>query len=147
MVATALYCSVAASFRSPAASSARLRHNTLAKSAVVAAGGRCERKGVNEVAKELARTAELTAEAIATENEGAYTRVSPATLHAEEPDVAITPREGRQWRGAYLLSASGTADSYVATVRASNGNTFTLRRTAAGKIVRTAEVCGAKRHW
>jgi hypothetical protein len=143
MVAAALYPAVAGALP-PAA---RLTRNSPAEREVSAASRRCERKGANVIAEELARTAQLTAEAIATENAGAYTSVARATLHAEEPDVAVTPREGRQWRGAYVLSASGAADSYVITVRASNANTFTVRRADSGEIVLTARVCGAKRHW
>jgi hypothetical protein len=143
MVVAAVCPSVAGAL-TPAA---RLTHNSPAEKEVSAASSSCERKGANVVAEELARTAQLTAEAIATENAGAYTSVSRATLHAEEPDVAVTPREGRQWRGAYVLTASGAADSYVITVRASNANTFTVRRGGSGEIVLTARVCGAERHW
>lgn len=76
-------------------------------------------------ARMLARTAETTAETIATDHQGTYTSVSPRTIHAVEPEIPTTPEQARRThRGAYLLSASGTTSSYVLTTRSQNGDTW-----------------------
>jgi hypothetical protein len=138
---------VAATFVAPVAASAGLTRVQASGRAGVAVSKACHRKGADAAAKELVRTAQVAAETIATDNGGSYARVSPATIHTEEKLIPITPREGRQWAGAYLLSASGTSDSFVVTSRASNGNTFSVRRSSDGEIVQLAKVCGTIRHW
>ena len=55
-------------------------------------------------AKELARTAQTTAETIATDHNGSYTTVSPTTLNAAEASIPIV-----SGNNAWLSAASGTA--------------------------------------
>jgi hypothetical protein len=99
-------------------------------------------------ARELARTAETGAETLATEDNGSYKDVSLSTLHKLEPSITINPRQAqREHEGAYLLSASGTVNSYTVTARSQNGDTYTLQRTASGSINRHALVCGKTRSW
>ena len=97
-------------------------------------------------ARELARTAETTAETIATDYEGSYARVSLRNLHAYEPSVVVSKREALHTRSrAYLLVGKGTATSYVIDVVAvSDGNGYLIDRTSDGYIFRTARVCGRK---
>jgi len=99
-------------------------------------------------ARMLARTAETTAETIATDHQGTYTSVSPRTIHAVMPVIPITPEQAHRghW-GAYLFSASGTTSSYVLTTRSQNGDTYTLSRKSSGSIKRDAHVCGKTRNW
>jgi type IV pilus assembly protein PilA len=76
-------------------------------------------------AKELARTAQTTAETVATDHNGDYSTVSTATLHAAEASIPIT-NTGNAW----LSDASGTTTGYVVTATAEpTGNTFTITNT------------------
>jgi type IV pilus assembly protein PilA len=83
-------------------------------------------------AKELARTAQTTAETVATDHNGDYTTVSPTTLNAAEASIPIA-----SGNNAWLSSASGTTTGYtVQTTAVPTGNTFTITNTA-GVISRT----------
>jgi type IV pilus assembly protein PilA len=78
-------------------------------------------------AKELARTAQTTAETIATDHNGDYSSVTTTTLHAEEPSIPVAASSGN----AYLSAASGSTTGYVvtATAAAPDTNTFTITNT------------------
>jgi type II secretory pathway pseudopilin PulG len=82
-------------------------------------------KSTDAQAKELVRTAQTTAESIATDNDGNYEKVSPAELHVIEP--AIVTGKGVPAKNAWLTHASGTS-SYKVTATASSGDTFTIER-------------------
>ena len=92
-------------------------------------------KATASQAKELARTAQTTAETIATDNNGLYTEVSPAKLKEYEPSIvtAVTTKE------AYLSEAEPVAENkgFKVVAKGSEGATFTVERTAAGEIKRT----------
>jgi type IV pilus assembly protein PilA len=99
-------------------------------------------KASDAQAKELARTAETTAETIATDNGGNYEKVTLAELKAYEPSIVETAN-GKE---AYLSSA-GTpqANSYEVTATSTNGDTFTIKRNSSGEISRTCKaVTGSK---
>lgn len=99
-------------------------------------------------ARELARTAQTVAEVISTEHNGTYKDVSLTTLHTLEPSIPISPRQAhRKHEGAYLLSASGTENSYLVTTYSQNGDTYTIRRASSGSITRSGHVCGKRRSW
>lgn len=99
-------------------------------------------------ARELARTAQTGTETLATEHNGSYKDVSLTTLHKLEPSMPISPRLAhRKHEGAYLLSASGTKNSYVVTTRSRNGDTYTIRRASNGSITLYGHVCGKGRKW
>ena len=87
-------------------------------------------------AKELARTAQTTAETIATDHSGDYTTVSQATLHSTEPSIPVAAANNN----AYISAASGTASGYVVTATAgapgTSPDTFTITN-ASGVITRT----------
>jgi type IV pilus assembly protein PilA len=83
-------------------------------------------------AKELARTAQTTAETVATDHNGSYTSVTPTTLNAAEASIPIV-----SGNNAWLSSASGTTTGYVVTTTSvPTGNTFTVTN-AAGVVTRT----------
>ena len=83
-------------------------------------------------AKELARTAQTTAETVATDHNGDYTSVTPTSLHAAEASIPIAAGSN-----AWLSSASGTTTGYVVTTTSvPTNNTFTITNTA-GVITRT----------
>ena len=80
-------------------------------------------------AKELARTAQTTAETIATDNSGDYSSVTPAKLNATEPSIQIAAGNNN----AYISAASGTSTGYTVTATAgapaSSPDTFTITNT------------------
>jgi hypothetical protein len=106
----------------------------------------CWARGQNAGGKQLARAAEMTADMIAKGNEGSYARVTPRELHRYVPSIAIHPRRAGEWAGAYVSYAAGTERSYRITVRAPNGNDFTVRNDPDA-MSRTERICGSLRSW
>ncbi len=91
-------------------------------------------KAVDAQAKELAYTAETTAESIATDSNGTYEKVTKAELNKYEPSIPIVPTT----KGAYLLSATSKGPSeYSVTAKATGGDEFTISRSATGQVSRT----------
>jgi type IV pilus assembly protein PilA len=90
-------------------------------------------KATASQAKELARTAQTTAETIATDNGGSYAEVSPAKLHEYEPSIVTTATS----KEAYLSGAEGTATTYKVTAKGTEGAEFSITRSAGGEISRT----------
>jgi type IV pilus assembly protein PilA len=90
-------------------------------------------------AKELARTAQTTAETIATDNNGSYATVTPEKLNEVEKSIPLAEVNS----GAYLSAASGTATGYTVTAKAgsASGNTFTITN-AEGVVTRTCKTGG-----
>ncbi len=85
-------------------------------------------------AKELARTAQTTAETISTDHNGDYSSVSPTTLNAAEASIPIAAST----TSAFLSAAApiGTTGYSVTTTAEPTGNTFTITNTA-GVVTRT----------
>ena len=111
---------------------------------------RCQRyRSPGDVdARVLARESEIAAEVVGTDNHGLYTKLSPATVRALEPSIPISSRQARRaGQRAYLLSAAGTATTYVLTTRSLDGDTYTIERASSGAIERHARSCGARRRW
>ena len=101
-------------------------------------------------AKELVRTAQTTAETIATENAGSYATVSLASLHNIEKSIPLAEVNN----SAYLSGAESTANSYsvTASANASSGDTFTISRDENGVTTRTCTTpgkgaCPASGNW
>ena len=91
-------------------------------------------KATDAQAKELVRTAETTAETIATDNAGSYLAVGTAgELTRYEPAIktAATTKE------AYLSGAEATATTYTLTAKSTSGDTFKISRGATAAITRT----------
>ncbi|HLK43076.1 MAG TPA: type II secretion system protein [Thermoleophilia bacterium] len=84
-------------------------------------------------AKEMVRSAETTAESIATASSGSYEGVSAESLHETEPSVRIAPSETE----AYLSAASSNPKSYSVTVKATDGDELTISRAESGVVTRT----------
>jgi type IV pilus assembly protein PilA len=91
-------------------------------------------------AKELARTAQTTAETIATDNNGEYTTVTAAKLNEVEKSIPIAEANG----SAFLSTAAGTAKTWTVTAKAgaASGNTFTIERNENGEVKRTCTTTG-----
>jgi hypothetical protein len=97
-------------------------------------------------ARELVATAQTGAETIATDHNGSYTSVTRVSLRALVL-ISITAREAkRRHERAYLVTASGTPNSYVLVARAFDRHTYTLTNVE-GNITRTARLCGHVRFW
>jgi type IV pilus assembly protein PilA len=86
-------------------------------------------------AKELARTAQTTAETIATDNNGSYATVEPKTLNEAEPTIPIAKAGNNAW----ISAASGTATEYSVTATApTTENEYTIT-SKAGVVTRTCK--------
>jgi type IV pilus assembly protein PilA len=103
-------------------------------------------KAYDASAKELARTAETTAETYAIDHNGGYKSISTTELAKYEPTLKGCPSGENP-----CLSAAGEVGSngegYKATTKAyKTGDEFTIERTASGEIVRTckSETTGCK---
>ena len=89
-------------------------------------------KAVDASAKELARTAQTTAETYATDHNGDYTGVSQAELNKIEPSIQIAEANNNAW----LSAASGSTSGYTVTATSANKDTFTITNSA-GVVTRT----------
>jgi len=100
-------------------------------------------KATDAQAKELARTAQTTAETIATDNNGAYGEVTLAKLKEYEP--SIVTGTGTPTKEAWLTLAKGTPTTYEVVATSTSGDTFTIERNASGEITRKcSQVAGSK---
>ena len=98
-------------------------------------------KATDAQAKELARTAQTTAETVATDNGGSYAKVSPAELHTYEASIVTTATE----KEAYLSAAEGGTTTFKVTAKSPSGDTFTISRNAEGEITRSCvQATGSK---
>ncbi len=98
-------------------------------------------------AKELARTAQTTAETIATENSGSYAKVSPTELNAVEKTIPTKEENNNAW----ISAGSGSAEEYSVTATApSTNDTFTIKNVK-GVVSRTCTGtgggCTASKTW
>ncbi len=89
-------------------------------------------KAKDSSAKELARTAQTTAESLATDHEGSYEFVTKTELHNAEPAIAI---EGGEH--AYLSATTHGSNEYSVTTTATDGDELTITRSSSGNITRT----------
>ena len=89
-------------------------------------------KAGDSSAKEMAHTAQVAAETVATDNNGSYATVSPTVLNAI--DASIRTSAGTPPK-PYVSAASGTADSWTITVTSTTGNTFSITKaTGTGAL-------------
>jgi type IV pilus assembly protein PilA len=89
-------------------------------------------KATDAQAKELARTSQTTAEAIATEHDGSYEKVTVEELKNEEPTIptAVSTTE------AYLSGTTHGASEYSVTVTSADGDEYTISRASDGTVTR-----------
>jgi type IV pilus assembly protein PilA len=90
-------------------------------------------KAKDASAKELLHSAQVTAEAIATANDGSYENVTTTELNKTEPGVAIEKSETHAW----VSGTTESEDEYSITATATDGVELTLTRSPSGAIVRT----------
>jgi type IV pilus assembly protein PilA len=91
-------------------------------------------KANDAAAKELARTAQTTAETVSTDNNGSYASITgPTVLSAVEKSILTEANT----TNAYLSAATGSGTGYTLTVTAEpTGDTFTITN-AEGVVTRT----------
>src|SRR6516165_7803243 len=97
-------------------------------------------KAVDASAKELARTAQTTAETISTDNAGSYATISPTELNKIEPSIPIAPGNNN----AYISDAkplNAGAGYEVTATAASGGDTFKIE-DVGGVVTRTCTAPG-----
>ena len=93
-------------------------------------------KAYDASAKELARTAETTAETYATDHEGGYAGMTEKELEKYEADLLDCTAASAS-SNACLKEAPGTPKSYKIVTKAANtGDEFTIERNEAGEITR-----------
>jgi type IV pilus assembly protein PilA len=89
-------------------------------------------KASNVAAKELARTAQTTAETIATTSNGLYSEVTPTNLQAAEATIPIAKSK----TAAYLSAATGKGTEFSITATSTTGDEFTITKSSTGAITR-----------
>ncbi len=91
-------------------------------------------KALDVQAKELARTAETTAEVISTDNNGDYSSIKePKQLQEAEKSIPTKSENNNAW----ISAASGKGQEYSVTAKTTGGNEFTISRSATGVVTRT----------
>ncbi len=105
-------------------------------------------------AKELARTAATTAETIATDNGGEYTKVTAKELHNYEETLPLckAAESGKACLDEEAAATVGAAKEYKVTTISSDGDTYTITRNEKGELTRTCTETGGSKgcpsgHW
>ena len=91
----------------------------------------CRPSASDDNAEQLARAAYTTAAVYGVDHRGSYVGLSPKALNAYEPAVRIQPSHTQP----YVTSATGTANTFVVVVQATDGNRFTIRMPPDGVFV------------
>jgi type IV pilus assembly protein PilA len=103
-------------------------------------------KASDASAKELARTAQTTAETYATDHEGEYTGMTTAILKTYEPSIQTAAGSGNAFlngEGATSVTELGKGYKIVAT--STSGDTFEVIRNKEGIVERKCvQVAGSK---
>ena len=99
-------------------------------------------KATDASAKELARTAQTTAETYATENSGSYANLSQKKLNELEKTIPFVESGNCTGTNACIKAASGTATGYEVTAESpATKDTFTIKN-ASGTVTRSCEGTG-----
>ena len=103
-------------------------------------------KAYDASAKELARTAETTAETYATDHEGGYTSMTLGELEKYESGLKKCATNPPTGNACVLPVGKATANEYEVTTEAVNsGDKFTIERNAKGEITRTCKSGASKK--
>src|SRR5271170_827469 len=93
-------------------------------------------KAYDASAKELARTAETTAETYATDHNGAYVGMGITEMQKYEPTLKGCPNAENACFESVSTVGSGSEGYIVTTEAYKTGDKFSIEKTAAGEIVR-----------
>jgi type IV pilus assembly protein PilA len=92
-------------------------------------------KATDSAAKELARTAQTTAETYATDHGGNYQNMSITELQAYEKTIPSCPNTSNACLETVTVSAA-PYEEYTVTAHATDGHTFSIKREANGQTKR-----------
>jgi type IV pilus assembly protein PilA len=92
-------------------------------------------------AKEVARTAETTAETYAVDHGGNYEGMGVTSLQSYEKTLTACPSSNNACLETVTVGGS-PAQEYTVTARATDGHTFTIKRLASGATERTCTPVG-----
>ena len=90
-------------------------------------------KASDAAAKELAHTAQVAIETLATDNNGSYASATASGLQGYEATIQIASGNGN----AYLSGVTVTANTYTVTTTSTTGDTFSINRSNSGSLTRT----------
>ena len=90
------------------------------------------RKAYDASAKELARTAETTADAIGTDAGGSFSKVSPATLNSNETTIQTSSSGANAW----VSDAAGDTSSFYVVAQANSTSDWFEVERDAGTVYR-----------
>jgi type IV pilus assembly protein PilA len=90
-------------------------------------------KASDAAAKELAHTAQVAIETLATDNNGSYASATASGLQGYEATIQIASGNGN----AYLSGVTVTANTYTVTTTSTTGDTFSINRSSSGSLTRT----------
>jgi type IV pilus assembly protein PilA len=92
-------------------------------------------KAYDAAAKELARTAQTTAETYATDHNGSYVGMTAAAMHEYESSIPATQAAAKG--GAYLEEPTVSASEFTITAVAANtADKFSIKRLSTGEVER-----------
>ena len=98
-------------------------------------------KATDSSAKELARTAETTAETYATDHGGNYASMSVAELESYEKTIISCPNSSNACLKEVTVEGTGS-EGYTVTTEATDGHTFSIKRLPSGATERTCTPVG-----
>jgi type IV pilus assembly protein PilA len=99
-------------------------------------------KASDSSAKELARTAQTTAETYATDHGGKYENMTPAALKEYEPSIQTAAANNNAYLSTVTLEAGN--EGYTVTTKSISGHTFSIVRNAKGEVKRECTPTGKK---
>jgi type IV pilus assembly protein PilA len=97
-------------------------------------------KASDSSAKELARTAETTAETYATDHGGNYEGMTSAELKKYEPTIQTEAGSGNAYLSTTTVESGNLG--YVVTATATDGHTFSIEKKSTGEVLRTCTPTG-----
>jgi type IV pilus assembly protein PilA len=100
-------------------------------------------KAADASAKELARTAQTTAETYSTDHEGKYTGLTAEELKKYEPSIQIKAENNNAYIS--VVAVIETGGGYEVTATSTSGDTFKIKRSAEGVVLRSCvQAAGSK---
>jgi type IV pilus assembly protein PilA len=93
-------------------------------------------KATDSQAKEMARSGQQAAETYSTDK-GSYEGLEPKVLNEYEPAIVIAAGKNNAYIS--LAEAAEANKGYKIVATSTNGDTFTITKSAAGEVTRTCE--------
>jgi len=93
-------------------------------------------------AKELAHTAQVAIETMATDNNGSYAGATPKLLNQYESTIQLGPGSGNAYIAANGVTVLGGGTGYNVTATSTTGDSFGITRSASGALSRSCRPSG-----